>query len=98
MKAIMVMFDSLNRRMLEPFAFTKGLKTLKVDAKARLDRKGADRQVEFPTALYDLEQDPGQESPIVDPDVEARLCAYMRNLMQANDAPPEQWVRLGLEP
>jgi arylsulfatase A-like enzyme len=80
----------------EPFAFTKGLKTLKVDAKARGQETGADRQVQFPTALYDLEQDPDQQAPIDAPKVEARLCGHLTQLMRENDAPPEQFTRLGL--
>jgi len=79
------------------FAFTKGLKTLKLNAHALRLRTGADRQARFPTALYDLQNDPKQESPLADPVVEARLIAAMRRLMQANDAPPEQYQRLGLE-
>ncbi len=80
----------------EPFSFTKGLKTLKVDATAHPQAKGKSRQAEFPTALYDLAHDPQQERPLEDPEVEARMSDLMVQLMQQNDAPPEQYERLGL--
>ncbi len=80
-----------------PFAFTKGIKLLKCDASARTNGKSADSQITFPTALYDLNNDPAQEHPIQDPQVEARLSREMKRLMEENDAPEEQFVRLGLE-
>ena len=76
--------------LAEPFSFTKGCRTLKV----------ASRQTENPpprfTLLFDLESDPGQESPVDNVAEEARLSARMAELMRANDAPVEQFERLGL--
>jgi len=43
-----------------------------------------------------LEKDPGQENPIQDADVEARMIEHMVRLMEENNAPPEQFERLGL--
>ena len=48
------------------------------------------------TLLFDLESDPGQESPVDNVAEEARLSARMAELMRANDAPAEQFERLGL--
>jgi len=48
--------------------------------------------------LFDLQNDPGQENPIVDENVERRMIELMVALMQANDAPPEQYERLNLPP
>lgn len=79
-----------------PFAFTKGVKVLKYDATARPGMTGSGRQVQFPTALYDLEQDPAQVAPIEDVEIERRMCGHIDRLMRENDAPPDQWVRLGL--
>lgn len=84
--------------LAEPFSFTKGLKTLKVDAQARPNASVKHRQAKFPTALYDLRTDPDQLHPIDDPEVEDRMCGYMKQLMKANDAPPEQFERLRLSP
>ena len=77
-------------QLAEPFTFTKGCRTMKV----------ASRQVfgavpRF-TMLFDLESDPVQERPIDNVAEEARLSARMAELMQANNAPPEQFERLGL--
>jgi hypothetical protein len=46
--------------------------------------------------LFDLDADPKQEHPIVDHEVERRMIRLLVQLMQANDAPGEQYERLGL--
>lgn len=81
-----------------PFPFTKGLKTLKLDAAAHQRETSAGRQIQFPTALYDLQDDPGQQAPIDDPVVLRRMSRLMQELMRANQAPPEQFQRLGFAP
>ncbi len=48
------------------------------------------------TLLYDLEEDPSQENPLTDTALEAELAGQMNVLMQAADAPPEQFDRVGL--
>ena len=62
--------------------------------------KTASRKTDNPppryTLLFDLEADPGQESPIENVAQEARLAARMAELMRANDAPADQFERLGL--
>ena len=50
----------------------------------------------FTTLLFDLQTDPLQEHPIQDPAVEARMIEHLLRLMQANDAPAEQYERVGL--
>jgi len=52
--------------------------------------------VTFVTMLFDLETDPKQENPIQDTAVEERMTARLVRLMEENDAPPEQYERLGL--
>ena len=54
--------------------------------------------LEDDTRLYDLESDPGQEKPLADAAVEARMVDLMARLMRANHAPPEAFTRLGLTP
>ncbi len=49
------------------------------------------------TMLFDLTRDPGQLTPLDDPAVEERMIRLMVNLMKENDAPAEQYVRMGLE-
>jgi len=55
------------------------------------------RAHEFGTLLFDLEMDPNQEHPLNNPELEKKLCARMTALMQASDAPVEQYERLGLQ-
>ena len=80
-------------QLAEPFDFTKGCRTMKIAA-----RGGGWKDIyRFGTMLYDLKHDPKQEHPIDDPEVEARMIDLMVDLMKANDAPPEQFRRLGLD-
>ena len=53
--------------------------------------------MEFGTLLYDLQEDPDQENPIQDAQIEERMICAMVKLMKENDAPEEQYKRLGLE-
>jgi len=80
-----------NATLAEPFEFTKGCPTLKTPARAWA------HQHEFGTMLFDLESDPGQLHPIDNPKLEDRMIRHMVRLMKENDAPPEQYARLGVE-
>ena len=77
--------------LAEPFEFTKGCKTLKIPAQP------ANNGYEHGTRLYNLKLDPKQEHLLLDPKTEARLVAHMIELMKWNDAPDEQFTRMGLE-
>lgn len=76
--------------LAEPFSFTKGCRTMKLAARPWMDPH------RFGTLLFDLASDPGQLSPIEDPEIEQRMVALMMQLMRANDAPPDQYERLQL--
>jgi hypothetical protein len=76
--------------LAEPFSFTKGCRTMKIPAGARLN------PYMYGTLLFDLQNDPGQEHPLVDEAVERRMISLMVALMRENDAPPEQYERLNL--
>jgi len=76
--------------LAEPFAFTKGCKTVRTDAGSWVNAH------DFGTMLFDLREDPGQERPLQDPDVEAMMIDHTVRLMTENDAPVEQYERLGL--
>ncbi|MEZ4735493.1 MAG: hypothetical protein R3E79_51030 [Caldilineaceae bacterium] len=109
MKAIMVMFDSLNRHRLPPYGydwthapnfarlaertacFTKEMPLLKINSSTAVDAHS------FGTLLFDLASDPQQEHSLQDAALEARMIGLLVAAMQANDAPPEQYIRLGLE-
>ncbi len=73
-----------------PFSFTKGCKVMKIKSGRWRDWHS------FGTLLFDVENDPKQEKPIVEPDVEKRMIEHMVRLMKENDCPPEQFQRLGL--
>ena len=47
--------------------------------------------------LFDLYLDPAQEHGLRDAKQEQRMIALMVQLMQENDAPPEQYERVGLK-
>jgi arylsulfatase A-like enzyme len=76
--------------LAEPFAFTKGCRTMRTAARPWVNAHG------FGTMLFDLRADPGQERPIGDPAVEAAMTQHLVRLMAENDAPAEQYERLGL--
>ena len=87
--------------LAEPFPFTKGAKLLKVPVIQRspfYNVYGPGAMIENDTRLYDLSADPGQEKPMQDAGVEARLEHVMVAMMADNQAPPEAFTRLGLPP
>ena len=85
----------------EPLAFTRGVPLLKVpvtDRSPMYGNYGPGGLLEDETRLYDLQDDPGQDRPLHDPAIEARMVDLMTEMMRANDGPPEAFVRLGLDP
>ena len=77
--------------LADPFGFTKGCRTLRIPARMWMNPH------QFGTLLFDLRSDPQQTNPIQDPVIEERMIRLMVHLMQENDAPREQFERLGLE-
>ncbi|GAA1807706.1 sulfatase [Agromyces neolithicus] len=76
--------------LVEPRPFTKGMPVLKLPAFAPTNPAA------FGSLLFDLENDPGQNAPIVDDELELRMLRLLVDLMREADAPAEQYVRLGL--
>jgi arylsulfatase A-like enzyme len=76
--------------LAEPFAFTKGVRTIRVDGRTFFN------PYRFGTLLYDLRTDPDQRTPIIDDAVELRMASLLVDRMRANDAPASQYERLGL--
>lgn len=76
--------------LLPPLPFTKDMPVLKVPAFAPTNPAA------FGHLLFDLETDPQQLNPLDDADVELRMAGLLVELMRANHAPSEQYVRLGL--
>jgi hypothetical protein len=76
--------------LADAFGFTKGVRPLRIPAKPFAGVR------KYGTILFDLETDPGQNRPIVDDAAELRMANLLVDLMRANDAPSEQFSRLGL--
>lgn len=83
-----------NMELAGPFTFTKGCQVLKVHSYGipELDFN----PYEFGSLLFDLESDPGQNTPIDDPELEKRMINLLLELMEESDAPADQYERLGL--
>jgi len=76
--------------LADPFPLTKGCRTIKVPAQ----RWPGSHPYE--TLLFDLRQDPKQANPMGDAEIEQTMTDHLVRLMKKNDAPPEQFERLGL--
>jgi arylsulfatase A-like enzyme len=74
----------------EPFQFTKGLRSMKIKAKSLMN------PWTHGTLLFDLDNDPGQNSPITDDEVELRMLRLLAALMHESEAPASQFSRLGI--
>lgn len=79
--------------LAEPFEFTKNTKVIKIPVNLP---PGYGPKFEYGNLLYDLETVPGQETPIDDPGKEVEMINAMRHLMLENDAPKEQFARMGI--
>ncbi|MGO4538062.1 sulfatase [Paenibacillus sp. 2TAB19] len=77
--------------LAEPFAFTKGVKPLKIPARTYGNLH------DYGTLLYDVAKDPQQVQPLEDAEIEARMVAHLKKLMKENEAPVEQYERLGIK-
>jgi len=82
--------------LAEPFSFTKGCRTMKIKAFRDPEIEVPVDPFRFGTLLFDLKEDPRQEHPIRDREIEEKMIRHMIRLMQENDAPAEQYERLGL--
>ena len=89
------MFSVQEMRTMEKgpaFRFTKGCPTMKIHSTNSWGRN----QMSLGSLLFDLQNDPQQERPIHDGRIEKRMTDHLVTLLRANDAPPEQFERLGL--
>ncbi len=83
--------DELRETELASFEFTRGARVMKIP-----QHNGGVSTYWFGSALYDLENDPEQKHPIVNDEVELRLLNSMRDMMVENEAPDEQYERIGI--
>ena len=77
-------------QLAEPFPFTKGCRTMKLPARNWVNAHS------FGTLLFDMQIDPAQEHPLSDPIIEQKMIDHLVGLMRANNAPSEQYERLGV--
>lgn len=77
-----------------PFGFTKGTPLMRIEAVPGRQTGGLPSF--SGTRLFCLASDPGEERPIENREEEERMIRLMVQLMKENDAPPEQFERLGL--
>lgn len=77
------------------FTFTKGVPVMRIPSvEDRTGDTAAKHKME--TMLFDLEKDPQQKNPLHDPEIENMMVEALKAEMQKNDAPAEQYERLGL--
>lgn len=73
-----------------PFAFTKDCPVMKIAGRPWAKVPAGAHQ------LFDLVQDPRQQTALDDPALEATMLDHLTGLMHATDAPAEQFERLGI--
>ena len=92
--------DLTNATLADPFSFTKGVPVLRLKPQSNSQGEVIGVQgseyADAETRLYDLSIDPSQQSPISDPETEARMLSTMIELMKQADAPDELYQRLQL--
>lgn len=82
-----------------PFEFSKGCRMLKIPREGQPLIQLPNTRInlyKYGTLLYDIEKDPQQKAPFRDEEIEERMIRAMVKMMQENDAPKEQYERMGL--
>jgi hypothetical protein len=84
--------------LVGPFDFTKGAPVLKIRLDPKNTQVGNDGQTleDCESALYDLENDPGQTTSISDAVIVARLTERITHHFVQHDAPEELFAHFGL--
>jgi len=77
--------------LAESFTFTKECKIMKIKA-----RETSGNTYIYGTLLFDLQNDPNQQNPIIDSQIEKRMIKLLVEAMKKSDAPVEQYERLGI--
>jgi len=75
----------------DPFSFTKGCRPMRFDSSP-----WPSRIFNWPTMLWDTQNDPAQLDPIEEQSIESRMTENMQLLLHEIDTPQEQYERLGL--
>lgn len=80
-----------NIEIQEPFPFTKGCQLMKIEAGS-----GFVNPFQYGSKLFNLETNPKQEEEIEDLEIELTFIHKIAEQMRKNDAPKEQFIRLGI--
>jgi hypothetical protein len=81
------------------FGHTYNLPLYRIPAKGQVPRHHPDEPSYVARhQLFDVQNDPRQESPLEDPTLEARFVERIAAHLKACEAPEEQFTRLGIEP
>ncbi len=86
-------------RFAGPFDFTKDMPVMQIDAlmdARRIPMHDGQFFQDTGTRLFDLKNDPAQEKPFRDPDIEARMQEGLIGVLAAHACPQEIYGRLGL--
>ena len=84
-------------QLQEPFSFTKGCRTMKIAGVIQHGAKGV-QHTWTKNLLFDNEADYAQEHPLQDEKIENMMIDHLIRVMKINEAPVEQYERLGLDP
>lgn len=92
------MSELQNIELAGPFDFTKGARVLKVRLDSRNNQLGQDGHTlgDAQSALYELESDPEQTTPLTDAKTIERLNAAILLHFTQHDAPDELYAHFGL--
>lgn len=82
--------------LTNPFSFTKGCKLIRTADFDYMQQKASAGEHYFTNQLYDLVSDPHQQNPLDNPAIEEYFRKEIVQHMKNNDAPKEQYIRLGL--
>ena len=105
MRAMFSVEELQSLALSEPFSFTKGCRLLKTPGGYDFvfglpidsPRYTGFFSASYETKLFDLENDPKQMQTITDPDLEQYFRDAITVHLHQNDAPEEQYIRMGLE-
>ena len=99
-RSMMTAAELASAELVSGFGFTKQMPLLRIDA-TRDSRRipNVDRRVfeNMGTQLFDLAKDPQQLAPFRDDSVEAGLREGIRMVLETHEAPPEIYLRYGLD-
>jgi len=96
MKCMYTVKELKDLELSEPFSFTKGCKLMKTADYDYMQDTPSDGKHNLITMLLHTKEDPLQLNPVQDPEKEEYYINEIVKHLQDNDAPKEQYIRMGL--